>query len=140
MTPEEINACLLKELRGQGIVCADEEILRKLDGESTGKSDVIPVEYKKDGSLSARSFAMTKEDIEAVSTYVNQKVRQIGREILQGNISVNPYEKGTESACDYCSFKGVCGFDRNLGYSCRRLKNMDRSEAMEKIRGGSDGG
>lgn len=140
MTPEEINACVLKKLRGQGIVCADEDIPRKLDGESTEKSDVIPVEYKKDGSFSADSFVMAKEDIEAVSAYVNQKVKQIGREILQGNISVNPYEKGAESACDYCSFQGVCGFDRNLGYSCRRLKNMDRNEVMEKIRGGSDVG
>ncbi len=140
LTPEEINARLLREMRGEGIVCGNEKILKELDGESAGRSDVIPVEYKKDGSLSARSSVMTEEEIGVISEYVNRKMRQIGREILSGTISVNPCEKGGESACGYCAFKGVCGFDKNLGYAGRRLKDMEKTEAMERIRGGLDGG
>lgn len=141
LTPEEINARLLQELRAGGIVNSNEEIIRYLDGESEGKSDVIPVEYKKDGGLSSRSSVMTKEELQVVSDYVNQKVRQLGREILGGQIPVEPYEKGTENACTYCAFTGVCGFDKNVpGFTYRRLKNMDKDEAMECIRGGPDGG
>lgn len=141
LAPEEINARLLQELRAGGIVNSNEEIIRYLDGESENKSDVIPVEYKKDGGLSARSSVMTGEELQAVSDYVNQKVRQLGREILGGHIPVEPYEKGTENACTYCAFTGVCGFDKNVpGFTYRRLKNMDKEEAMECIRGGPDGG
>ena len=141
LTPEEINTRLLQELRAGGIVNSNEEIIRFLDGESEGKSDVIPVEYKKDGGLSSRSSVMTGEELQAVSDYVNRKVRQLGREILQGKIPVEPYEKGTENACTYCAFTGVCGFDKNVpGFTYRRLKSLDKDEAMDCIRGGPDGG
>lgn len=141
LAPEEINARLLQELRAGGIVNGNEEIIRSLDGESEGKSDVIPVEYKKDGSLSSRSSVMTGEELQAVSEYVDQKVRRLGREILSGSIPVDPYEKGTENACTYCAFTGVCGFDKNTpGYAYRRLKSMDKDEAMDCIRGGLNGG
>ena len=140
LTPEEINARLLQELRAGGIVNSNGEIIKYLDGESEGKSDVIPVEYKKDGGLSSRSSVMTGEELQAVSDYVNRKVRQLGREILQGKIPVEPYEKGTENACTYCAFTGVCGFDKNVpGFTYRRLKSMDKDEAMDCIRGGSNG-
>lgn len=141
LSPEEINARLLQELRAGGIVNGNEEIIRYLDGESEGKSDVIPIEYKKDGELSSRSSVMTEEELQTVSDYVNRKVRRLGREILQGKIAVEPYEKGTENACTYCAFTGVCGFDKNVpGFTYRRLKSMDKDEAMECIRGGPDGG
>ena len=140
LSSEEINARLLQELRAGGIVNSDEEIIRFLDGESEGKSDVIPVEYKKDGGLSSRSSVMTGEELQAVSDYVSRKVRQLGKEILQGKISVEPYEKDAENACTYCAFTGVCGFDKNVpGFTYRRLKSMDKDEAMDCIRGGPDG-
>lgn len=133
--PEEINACLLEQLRMGGIVNSDEEIAKRLDGEAVAKSDVIPVEYKKDGSFSARSSVMSGDELEEVSAFVNRKVRQLGREILDGNIALNPYESGAESACTYCSFQAVCGFDaRMAGCEPRRLREMDKEEAMACIR------
>lgn len=133
--PEEINAALLEQLRAGGIVNSDEDIARRLDEEAVAKSDVIPVEYKKDGSLSARSSVLSGEELQEISLFVGRKVRQLGREILDGNIVLNPYESGTESACTYCSFQGVCGFDGGMpGCGPRRLKEMDKEEAMARIR------
>lgn len=133
--PEEINAALLEQLRAGGIVNSDGEIARRLDGEAVTKSDVIPVEYKKDGSLSARSSVLSGGELQEISMFVSRKVQQLGREILEGNIALNPYESGAESACTYCSFQGVCGFDGGMpGCTPRRLKEMDKEEAMELIR------
>ncbi|MDE5802618.1 MAG: helicase-exonuclease AddAB subunit AddB [Lachnospiraceae bacterium] len=133
--PEEINAALLEQLRAGGIVNSDGEIARRLDEEAVAKSDVIPVEYKKDGSLSARSSVLSGEELQEISLFVGRKVRQLGREILDGNIALNPYESGAESACTYCSFQGVCGFDGGMpGCGPRRLKEMDKEEAMARIR------
>lgn len=133
--PEEVNAALLEQLRAGGIVNSDGEIARRLDEEAVAKSDVIPVEYKKDGSFSARSSVLSGEELQEISRFVGRKVRQLGREILDGNIALNPYESGAESACTYCSFQGVCGFDDGMpGCMPRRLKEMDKEEAMAHIR------
>ncbi len=134
LSPEEINAKLLEELRMGGVVNSEDEIARKIDRDTETKSDVIPVEYKKDGSISARSSALSGWELKEVSTYVNRKVKQIGREILDGDIALNPYKSGVESACDYCSFKRVCGFDEKMpGFVFQKLKSMDQEEAMEAI-------
>ncbi|MBQ7781014.1 MAG: helicase-exonuclease AddAB subunit AddB [Lachnospiraceae bacterium] len=135
LTPEEINAAILEQLRAGGVVNSEDDIAKRLDGETEGKSDVIPIEYKKDGSLSSRSSVMTGEELAEISAFVNKKVRTLGREILDGNIAVNPCESGTENACTYCSFKGVCGFEGNIpGYQYRKLPDLDKEEVMERIR------
>lgn len=134
LTPEEINAAILEKLRTEGVVNSEEDIIRRLDGEAEGKSDAIPVEYKKDGSLSARSSVMSSEELAEISAFVNKKVRTLGKEILEGNIAVNPCESSTENACLYCPYKGVCGFEGNsCGYSYRKLQDLDKEEAMARI-------
>ncbi len=75
------------------------------------------------------------EDIHMVSNYVNYKIRSLGREILDGTISVNPCELGSEKACTYCAYRQVCGFDAGTeGYQPRRLEKLKAQEALEKIR------
>lgn len=135
LTPEELSERLRAALRTGGVVNSEEDIAKRLDGEMEGKSDVIPVELKKDGSLSSRSSVLNSGELQDISTYVNKKVWQIGREILDGRIEISPYEKGTESACTYCSFKGICGFDEDIpGYDHRRLKELDKEEALKCMR------
>lgn len=134
LTPEELNEKLVAQLRMNGVVNSGEEVIGRLDSMLDTKSDVIPVERKKDGSFSARSSVMSREELQAVSDYVNHKVKDIGREIMEGNIEVNPYESGSTAACTYCAYKGVCGFDPAVsGYTRRKLKEMSREEAMEAI-------
>ena len=135
LTPEEIDEKLRETLRANGVVSSEEEIVKRLDGEAETKSDVIPIEYKKDGTLSSRSSVMSREELADISAYVNKKVRDFGREILDGRMETAPYERGNENACTYCSFAGVCGFEAGTpGYHYRRLKTMENEEIMETIR------
>lgn len=146
MTPEEVNEKLLSELKMTGIVNDDISVIKNLDTElseeNKGSSQVIPVELKKDGTISARSSVLSSEDLVTVSDYVNKKIRQIGREILDGNFPVNPYEKGSRTACAYCAYKSVCGFDKHVdGYEMRVLEDFSKEEILLKIRNGEkDGG
>lgn len=141
MTPEEINGELLRRLAMTGIVNENDASVRLLDRDFGTKSDILPLERKKDGSFTAGSSVISEEDMAAVSNYVNQKIRQIGTEILDGTISVNPYEQGGNQACTYCSYKSVCGFDgRVAGHRMRRLPKMSFDEAMEMIHKELDGG
>ncbi len=134
MTEEEINAKIFASLQMNGVVNEDDKIVNMLDRTFETKSEVIPVERKKDGSLSTRSSVMSKEELQAVSDYVNQKIHKIGTQILHGDISINPYEKGQADACTYCAYKAVCGFDSKIpGYKKRKLDKMSKDEAMERI-------
>lgn len=135
MTPEQINARLLQELKMTGIVNESDEAVRLLDGEFTDKSEILPLERKKDGSLSSRSSVIKEEDMQVVSDYVNHKIRQIGTGILDGTISVNPYEQNGNQACTYCAYKSVCGYDGRIeGYEMRRLPRLAPAEALMCMR------
>lgn len=137
LTDEELDARLLQQLRMKGVVNSDPYIVEKLDNGLEDRSDVIPVEKKKDGSLSARSSVLDGEELELVSHYVSRKVADIGREILDGTITLNPYEKGNEDACTWCPYRKVCGFDSSLpGCSRRPLENMEQVQVLERMRAG----
>lgn len=134
LSPEEVNAQILEQLRMNGVVCGEADIIERLDREMGDRSSVIPVEKKKDGSYSARSSIMSSREMGLVSDYVSHKVRQIGQEILAGHMEINPYEKGTEEACTYCAYKKVCGFDPGIpGYRKRQLKELDQQETLSSM-------
>lgn len=134
-SPEEIDRRILKALRTTGVVNARPDVVEGLDGEFTDRSDVVPVERKKDGSFSARSGIMEETDFRAVSEFVSRKIRRTGQKILEGRISLDPYVQGNDSACDYCPYRKVCGFDRRIaGYSMRELENLKEEEALARIR------
>lgn len=140
LSPEQVNDQLLKELRMNGLVNDSEEVIGLLDGSFATKSSIIPVERKSDGSLSARSSVVNRQDYEVISNYVNQKMHQFGTEILQGNIEVNPCEQGNTESCTYCTFREICAFDgkipgfekRKPGHGMDVLK--DEQDILEKMR------
>lgn len=97
-------------------------------------SDVIPISYNKDGSLTKNSSAVNTRQFEAVSTYVRNMIRRMGAEILNGNTQISPYRKGTETGCDYCEFREICGFDeKSLGFEYRRLQEMDNADILQQM-------
>ena len=131
---EEINAQILQKLRMNGVVNADANIIEKIDRYMSDKSDVIPVEKKKDGTFSARSSIMSSGELQVISDYVNRKIRNIGREILSGHKEINPYERGISGACTYCPYGKVCGFDANIpGYKTRKLEEYSQEEVLRKM-------
>lgn len=134
LTDEQINEQILAKLRMNGVVNSDPEVVERLDRYMQDKSVVIPVEKKKDGSFSARSGALSREEMQLISSYVDAKIRSIGREILDGKIAANPYEKGNEEACTYCAYKKVCGFDGSIpGYEKRQLEDLDKQALMQRM-------
>ena len=134
LTPEEINEQIGRQLRMNGVVNGEPGIVERLDSTMADKSDVIPVERKKDGTFSARSSVMSGQELALVSGYVSRKIVEIGREILDGRIGLDPYEMGGEEACTYCPYRKVCGFEPAIpGCSMRKLEQMDKETVLEKM-------
>lgn len=131
--PENPQEEILKKLKMDGICSAEPEILQKLDKNlAAGKSVesfAVPVKYTAKGTFSSNSKVANQEEFAIMMDYVQDKAKKIGREILKGNTSVNPFERQKENACEYCPYKEVCGFDEKLpGYGYRRLENYKSEE------------
>ena len=143
--PEYPQEELLKKLKMDGIAGAEPEILEKLDKNlAAGKSVesmAIPVKYTAKGTFSSNSKVAYQNQFETMRNYVNDKAKEIGQEILNGNVNVNPFEKQKENACAYCPYASVCGFDEKIpGYSYRRLHSYTSQEVWEKMREALKGG
>ena len=134
--PQEIEKAILDELKMTGMVSDEEEVIRLMDSEFVDKSQILPVAKKKDGSFTKTSSILSQEDFKVVSNYVNHKIKELGTSILDGEIALNPYEQSKQNACTYCSYRGICGFDRKLGSGLiRELEELDQDIALERMKG-----
>lgn len=140
----EIQAELLKKLKMNGLVNSNMEIVKHLDKNFAGpngcikgsvRSSVIPVNTGKDGYPSKLSSIASNAEFKAITEYVKKKMDELSCEIMEGEVKVNPFKLGEKTACDYCEFSGICGFDTKLpGYKYRRLAKLEKQTAMEEIR------
>ena len=110
MSPEAIEEALFKEMALEGICNADSDIIHYMDKECDTKSKILPISYNKDGSLSKISKAVSTEQFEWLENFVKEKCAELGKEIMEGKIPINPYAAGQKTACDYCAYHGICGF------------------------------
>ena len=133
---ESISAKILQQLKVNGLVRSDYKIIKDMD-ESLGagaKSSIIPVAFNKDGSIAKKSQVASKEQFETLSSFVREKIKDTGREILDGMVAVNPYQMKKQTACDYCSYRDICGFDGKIpGYQFRRLPRFEEEEVWRRM-------
>lgn len=135
LSPEEINDRILTQLRMNGVVNGEPDIIEKIDAYMGSKSRVVPVEKKKDGTFSSRSDIMSTGELQIVSDYVGKKVADLGRGILSGRITMDPYERKGQDACTYCAYKKVCGFDTAVpGYEKRSLAEMEDGDILKGMK------
>ena len=76
----------------------------------------------------------TTEQMRQLCGYGKRKAADLCREMLSGQIPVNPYAYKDRTACDYCMYKGICGFDTGIpGYQYRKLQALDTEEVLALI-------
>ena len=132
----EEQESILKELKPDGMISLEKEVLEHLDHCMVGESSVIPVKYNKNGSLSKSSKAASAQDFYLMMKYAVNKVEEIRQKILSGDVKVNPYRRGTETSCDYCSYRQICGFDTKMeGYRYREIEAMSVDKVIQAMKG-----
>ena len=116
-----------KALRMSGIVRNEEEVIRGMEPNVTGK--FIPVRYKKDQTPDVYSQVISPEEMNVLFRYVLEKLGQMGTQLQSGKIPKQPIQK----ACRFCEFAGVCGHEPgDAAYELPDLKNSQVLEAMRK--------
>ena len=89
-TEAEIRNSVLEQLKLNGLVNDDPEIYEAMDSDFAGNSSVIPI-GKMDGSLKASSKVASTYDFSVMSDYVQEKIKETGKKIFAGDISIHPY-------------------------------------------------
>jgi len=131
----KIDDELLKQLRPNGLVLHDEEVVKMFDSSITGTSNVIPVTMTKNG-ISARSATITEEEMDVALDFVNNKSKQLGTKIYNGEVSIKPYKYDKSTHCDYCKFTSVCRFDpSNSHESYYEINKNSKENIIEKMKG-----
>lgn len=132
--PEVIDAKVLRELRMNGLINSELEAIRHLDRSIQTESDIIPVVLKNDEVNQTKSSVANRDMFDRLRGFVHEKLRRQGMEILDGEIGIEPYKNGTRTACDYCPYHSVCGFDKKTsGYEYRKLQNKKTGAIWEEL-------
>lgn len=138
ISEEELREKIFKELKLNGIVNEDRNVIDSLDislhsGQSVN-SAVIPAGTNKDGSLKKASKTLSAKGFLDLSSYVNETILRLGQRMMQGEIAVSPYSLSGRTGCDYCEFRPVCQFDARIpGFSYRTLAELSEEELLEKM-------
>ncbi|SFK48779.1 DNA helicase/exodeoxyribonuclease V, subunit B [Lachnospiraceae bacterium KH1T2] len=130
-TKEDADKKISKELKLRGIVNGNLDVIRLYDREFAGKSDVIPVETKKDGSFAAAARVLEKDGFRVLSEFVKHKTDSFRESIMNGDVSKYPVKYDKQLTCDYCAYRDVCFFDERLnGYKARAVGKLGSTDEV----------
>lgn len=121
LSRDEAEKSLLKQLKMKGLLLADPLVIAQMDKELGRQSDLLPVGLKKDGNFTAASKVLTAEQFGQLRTYLENKLRNLGEQMMRGEIAISPYQRGKDKACRFCIFRPVCQFDPLLEDNLFRL-------------------
>ncbi|WP_071459105.1 helicase-exonuclease AddAB subunit AddB [Bacillus massilinigeriensis] len=136
LTLDEIEEEIMKQFKMNGLLLADEHVIRLMDRSlESGNSDIISAGFKKDGTLTKASKVATRNDFDYLRQFVREKYVETGDEIIGGNVDISPYRLKDKLPCTFCSFKSVCQFDPSLGTNdYRKLDPKKKDDILAAIR------
>ncbi|MDR1245726.1 MAG: exodeoxyribonuclease V subunit gamma [Clostridiales Family XIII bacterium] len=120
-----------KNFRLDGVLIDDQEVLRAIAGDIfeepyyvNNRSNIIPVRVNKDKTtgkyvLVKNSYntgaLLDEETFERLRGDAARRVRECCEALADGVIDATPMRAGKTSACAYCAYNGICGYDAALG-------------------------
>lgn len=132
---EVLQEHILRELKLDGLVNAEEKVIEHLEHGLSGSSNLIPVGKNKDGSLSRSSKVLEPDEFALLLDYTRHKEQELKNRIFRGETQAFPYELGGSTGCDYCAYRDICGFDSRLdGYEYQILEKYSREEVIEEMK------
>lgn len=112
MSDEEIEQRVLKELKMNGLVVKDKDVIRNMDNSIDGTSLYIPASIKKDGEIGDKTSGASYKQFDMLRRYIRRLLKDLCTEIVKGKVMINPYKQKNRTACDYCKFLAVCQMEK----------------------------
>lgn len=120
----EIYEKAFDALKMKGILLGDENILKSMDKSLTdgrSKSTFLPVTFKQNGELGARSKTLDEENLNQLILDSKDIAEKILEDMLSGKNDISPLEE----ACTYCKYKNICMVDKNKN-KIRKYKRINK--------------
>lgn len=137
MTDDETAAReeVRKQLKMNGLLLDNLEIIREMDHSMEQDSAVIPVGVTKAGELKKSSSTISEEDFGVLQQYVCRQIGETATAILQGVIHAAPARLKNWKACHYCEYQSICQYDEQFDDNQpRKLAAMKDNEALQQMK------
>lgn len=106
LTQEEADKLRRKQWRRNGLLLSDETVLSAMD-QTDSDAGRMPYSRKQDGTISG-DLASIKQ-FQTLKRYTFKKVGKMVDEVATGNVTPNPYTRGSaHDACTYCPYGTIC--------------------------------
>lgn len=130
-TQEQLVRERTKALRRSGLILSEEDVIEAM-GRGEGRK-YLPVKFSKDGVPIGDSLA-SLEKMGLLAKHIDATLREIGRELMSGDISADPYFKNQmENACRWCEFRRACHFSEEDGDARRFLPTLKTGEIWDRL-------
>ena len=136
MTDEEIEEMIRKNFRMKGLIIADIKIIKMNDNTlKSGSSKLVPAALTASGTINEKwTNGVKSEEFKILQDYIYKTIKDIAREILSGNIDLKPYYKKGKTPCEYCEYKGICGFNpRQNNNDYHYIDQRTKDEILAKM-------
>ncbi len=139
LSEEEIEQKIKNNFKMKGLILADVKVAKMQDKNlENGGSELIPAYIDKTGTLSPKKSSIaSKEEFYELQKYINKTIKEIAKEIFDGNMELRPFYKNKKTPCEYCNYKSMCGFNSGICKKNYRFVNkLNKDEILEKIKSG----
>jgi ATP-dependent helicase/nuclease subunit B len=85
----------------------DAGLLELLDKQKTG----LLFDYSDKGRASVEYKALAPEEFAKFVSDTETRLRELGRRIFEGDVRMDPYKKGGQTACNNCFYGAICRID-----------------------------
>ena len=136
MTDEEIEEMIRKNFRMKGLIIADVKIIKMNDNTlKSGSSKLVPAALTASGTINEKwTNGVKSEEFKILQDYIYKTIKDIAREILSGNIDLKPYYKKGKTPCEYCEYRGICGFNpRQNNNDYHYIDQRTKDEILAKM-------
>ena len=128
LSEDEAVAAREKDWKRKGLLLEDESVLYAMEPEEKPKR--LPYTRKKDGSLVGD--LADREHFAQLKKYVFGIVGKMVDEIASGNVSPNPYMRGSShNACTFCPYAAVC--HQEMLSECRNYMAVSAQRFWEEV-------
>ena len=108
---EKLDAERMEKMKLQGFVNESPAVIQKMD-------------HTCNQSLPVKLDVVSADQIRTIMELTRENIEELGSQIAEGKIAIEPYKNKSNTGCDYCEFKNICHFDvKNGGNQYRRPDN-----------------
>ena len=131
---EDYEKARLKALKPKGLVNLSEEGLSHLEKDGAEESLLLPIQ-KKEGNTEEKGSLVSEERLLALLHFAKERMLEGAMRIRDGEKAIIPIRKDAENtACTYCPYHSICGFDPDLpAFRFRELDKREEEELWEEI-------